>query len=229
MLPSVKSTIHTYKTFSGKNLQYRPFKVKDEQVLQEAKESEDSNLIARTVLDVIKGCLIKPGSEKLLPSFDVFRLLLHIKAASGGNIVKPRFHCEACEKPNGVDINLFDVAIKSKKEMEPRVFVGLDNDTGEDIHLNLKYPSLHDMLDQSDRSALAFYVDSVSSGENYTDLSEVSAEDVEAWVKEQEASVLVGLKEYIDNSPHLHYEVDFNCNCGKHNKFTLNKVEDFFM
>ena len=90
-MPLPKITTPTYELVlpsSNKKLKYRPFLVKEEEILILAMESQDTNTVANAVKDVLASCITTRGIKiEKLSTFDIEYLFLNIRGKSVGETI----------------------------------------------------------------------------------------------------------------------------------------------
>ena len=86
-MPLPKIATPTYELVlpsTGKKIKYRPFLVKEEEVLVLALESEDITQITNAIKAILKDCISTRIKVDNLPTFDIEYLFLNIRAKSVG-------------------------------------------------------------------------------------------------------------------------------------------------
>ena len=78
-LPKIATPTYTLELpSSGKQINYRPFLVKEEKLLVIALESEDTKQITTAIKQVLKSCVLTKGIKvETLPTFDIEYLFLN--------------------------------------------------------------------------------------------------------------------------------------------------------
>lgn len=230
MLPKLSSTVHTYKTLDGKAIHFRPFKVADEQTLLEAKESKDSELIINTVLDVLQGVVINQVDIKELPSFEVEQLLLQARIVSIGNEISVGIKCESCDDVNPVELDLREAKFIDKK-LDKRVMIGKD-EAGKEVFVLMKYPTFKDldtMKSKKEKNILRTCIDSISVGDMYIDMKDVTDKELDEWILGLEKDKVKSIYEFIKNMPKMHMRAEFTCRkCSHATKIEVEDFESFF-
>jgi hypothetical protein len=121
-----------------KVIKYRPFLVKEEKILLEAKESKNETQIINSLKQILKNCILTKGIKvEELPSFDIEYIFLNIRAKSAGENLDIIYTCDDDEETK-VPLTIFIDEIKVQKDPEhSRDIVLQDN-----LILRMKYPSL---------------------------------------------------------------------------------------
>lgn len=228
-LPKIASTIHTFTTLKGEKILYTQFNGGQEKMLLEAKESEDDTIIIQTVLEVLRS-IVRKGNLDALPTFEVEKLLLESRIVSVGPEVEIIIKDPDSGEKVEVTIDLSKAEL-SKNSTESRIHLGKTEGEGEDVYLNLKYPTFADLSDFSeisDEAKIRLCLDTVQTGENYLDLKEVSDEELTEWLLTLEKSSLNKLLEFVSDIPKLELQIDYRLKDGSEKTITLKDFKDFF-
>ena len=96
-----------------KEINYRPFLVKEEKLLVLALESEDTKQITQAIKAVLKSCVQTKGIKiEALPTFDIEYLFLNIRGKSVGESIDVNIICPDDEKTSvSVTIDLDDIQV----------------------------------------------------------------------------------------------------------------------
>ena len=96
-----------------KEINYRPFLVKEEKLLVLALESEDTKQITTAIKAVLKSCVQTKGIKiEALPTFDIEYLFLNIRGKSVGESIDVNIICPDDEKTSvSVTIDLDDIQV----------------------------------------------------------------------------------------------------------------------
>ena len=97
-----------------KELQFRPFLVREEKLLVLALESEDPKQITTSIKTVIKNCILTKGVKvETLPTFDIEYLFLNIRGKSVGEELEVNIICPDDEETQvPVTINLDEIEVQ---------------------------------------------------------------------------------------------------------------------
>jgi len=144
-MPLPKISTPTYELTlpsTGKQIQYRPFLVKEEKVLVIALESEDTKQITTAIKNVIKSCIQTRGVKvESLPTFDIEYLFLNIRGKSVGEVVEVNLVCpDDNETTVKAEINLDDIQVEKTEGHTNKIKI--DNE----IMMEMKYPSLDEFI-----------------------------------------------------------------------------------
>ena len=144
-MPLPKIATPTYELTlpsTGKQVQYRPFLVKEEKLLVIALESEDNKQITTAIKAVLKACVLTKGIKvESLPTFDIEYLFLNIRGKSVGEELEVNIICpddETTEVP--VTIDLDDIQVQRDDAHSNKIKL---DDT---LMMEMKYPSLDEFI-----------------------------------------------------------------------------------
>ena len=126
-----------------KVIKYRPFLVKEEKILLEAKESKNETQIINSLKQILKNCIVTKGIKvEELPSFDIEYIFLNIRAKSAGENLDIIYTCDD-DGETKVPLTIFIDEIKVQKDPEhSRDIVLQDN-----LILRMKYPALKQFVE----------------------------------------------------------------------------------
>jgi len=125
-----------------KEINYRPFLVKEEKLLVLALESEDTKQITQAIKAVLKSCVQTKGIKvEALPTFDIEFLFLNIRGKSVGEQIDVNVICPDDEKTSvKVVIDLDDIKIQKTEGHTNKI------ELDKNLMMELKYPSLDEFI-----------------------------------------------------------------------------------
>ena len=144
-MPLPKIATPTYSMVlpsTEKEINYRPFLVKEEKLLVLALETEDTKQITTAIKAVLKNCVLTKGIKiEALPTFDIEYLFLNIRGKSVGEDLDVKLICPDDNQTEvNVNINLDDIQVQKPEGHSNQI--KLDND----LMMELKYPSLNEFI-----------------------------------------------------------------------------------
>ncbi len=144
-MPLPKIATPTYSLVlpsTEKEIDYRPFLVKEEKLLVIALESEDTKQITNAIKAVIKACVLTKGIKvENLPTFDIEYLFLNIRGKSVGEELDVNIICPDDEETQvQVQIDLDDIKINKSEDHTNKI--QLDKN----LMMEMKYPSLNEFI-----------------------------------------------------------------------------------
>ena len=213
---------------TGKEIQFRPFLVKEEKVLLMAAESQDQKQYITAMMDVVNECTFKALNINRLPTFDVEYLFVQIRAKSIGESVTLEGTCSACGHKQDVKLNLETVTIDKVSEDLEDTF-----EVGSGIKIKVKPMRFIDSTSVTEiniTEIIGKMIDTIYDDENLYNASEYTKSDLDDFVNQLPRSVLTDIEKYIKGLPKLITTVEFVCEkCGHHNKYVLVGFQDFFV
>ena len=142
-LPKIATPTYSLELPStGKEINYRPFLVKEEKLLVLALESEDNKQITTAIKTVIKSCVSTKGIKvETLPTFDIEFLFLNIRGKSVGEELEVNIVCPDDKVPEvPVVIDLDDIQIQKVDDHTNQIKID------DSIMMEMKYPSLDQFI-----------------------------------------------------------------------------------
>ena len=159
-------------------------------------------------------------------------LFTQIRAKSVGEKSQINVKCTNCEHLN---LNEVDLSTVSVDVVEPEDTVV---DLGDDIFVELKYPSAYDLISLQDPDSTASdtlvativaSIDGIQTEKERIDASEVSKEELQEFVESMTGQQFKSVSEWVGKIPAMEKEIEFECkNCGTHNTQKLRGLVDFF-
>lgn len=128
---------------SGTKVSYRPFLVKEEKLLYIAMESQNEKEMIKAVKSILKACTnVKKVDD--LATFEIEYLFLRIRAKAVGEVSEFKIVCEDDgETSVSVSLNLEDIEVVVPRSHKKIL------DIGEDIKVEMRYPSLNAFVDRN--------------------------------------------------------------------------------
>ena len=199
---------------SGKNIQYRPFLVKEEKVLVIALESEDTKQITTAIKNVIKNCVLTKGLKiESLPTFDIEYLFLNIRGKSVGEELEVNIICPDDEETQvPVTIDLDDIKVEKNEEHTNKVKL---DDT---LMMEMKYPSLDQFIknnfDFKDQNAMdqsfeliASCIDKIYSEEEVWATEDCTKKELNEFLESMNSSQFKDIEKFFETMPKLAHKL----------------------
>ena len=217
---------------TGKTVRFRPYLVKEEKVLLMAFEQNDPIAAMKAIIDTIVVCVDGDLKHTELATFDVEYLFTQIRAKSVGEKSQINVKCTNCEHLNLNEVDLSTVSVDTVEPEETVV------DLGDDIFVELKYPTAYDLISLQDPESSASEtlvativasIDGIQTEKERIDASEVSKEELQEFVESMTGQQFKSVSEWVGKIPAMEKEIEFECkNCGTHNTQKLRGLVDFF-
>ena len=221
----------------GREVEYRPFLVKEQKVLMMAQEQENDAAMFDAVKNLIESVTFGKVKPDSLPIIDMEYLFLKIRTKSIGETANIQVTCnyDDCEGGQGTTvINLDDVEVVGE-EPENKIMIS------DELGVQLRYPRISDVV------ATPVKTDSVESkavqslelvkscmvniydAEEVNPISDASTNEINECMDSLSMSQLEKITSYFEGLPSLKKEVSAECEkCGKEIRTTVSGLNNFF-
>ena len=197
-----------------KEINYRPFLVKEEKLLVLALESEDNKQITTAIKAVLKSCVLTKGIKvELLPTFDIEFLFLNIRGKSVGEHIDVNVICPDDEKTSvKVVIDLDDIKVQKTESHTNKV--QLDKN----LMMELKYPSLDEFIknnfDFKDENAMeqsfkliASCIDKIYNEEEVWVAGDCTKKEITEFLESMNSQQFKKIEEFFTTMPKLSHTI----------------------
>ena len=219
-----------------KEINFRPFLVKEEKLLVLALETEDTKQITTAIKAVIKNCIQTKGIKvESLPTFDIEYLFLNIRGKSVGESIDVNIICPDDEKTSvKVVIDLDDIQVKKTEGHSNKV--KLDNT----LMMELKYPSLDEFIksnfDFKDENAMeqsfnliASCIDKIYNEEEVWVAADCTKKEIKEFLESMNSSQFKKIEEFFTTMPKLSHTIKVtNPNTKVESEVVLEGLASFF-
>ena len=219
-----------------KEINYRPFLVKEEKLLVLALETEDTKQITTAIKAVLKSCVLTKGIKvETLPTFDIEYLFLNIRGKSVGESIDVNIICPDDEKTSvKVVIDLDDIKVNKTEGHSNQI--KLD----ENLMMELKYPSLDEFIknnfDFNDQNAMeqsfkliASCIDKIYNEEEVWVAADCTKKEITEFLESMNSSQFKKLEEFFTSMPKLSHTIKVtNPNTKVENEVVLEGLASFF-
>ena len=214
----------------GREIEYRPFLVKEQKVLLLAQEQEDDAAMFRAVQDLITNVCEDVKSETL-PVIDMEWLFLKIRSKSVGETANIKLSCTdpKCDGTGEAVVNLDDVEVVGD---QPESKIMLNDEIG----IELRYPRVSDVnqvqgKDQATQTLemLKNSIVTIFDEENVYPTADASTNELNEFVEGLTMQQLEKITTYFDSIPSLQLDVESKCTtCDRELKTTAKGINSFF-
>jgi len=144
-LPKLNAPTYEMEIPSTKEkVKYRPFLVKEQKMLMIAQESQDPNMMANTMCDLIESCCDGVKEAEKMPTFDLEYMFLQLRAVSVGGDVELEMLCQDDNETKvPVTIKLDELKVTELPNHKKEVMIT------DKIGMTFRYPSLVDVAKYS--------------------------------------------------------------------------------
>ena len=219
-----------------KEINYRPFLVKEEKLLVLALESEDTKQITQAIKAVLKSCVQTKGIKvESLPTFDIEYLFLNIRGKSVGETIDVNIICPDDEKTSvKVQIDLDDIKVQKTENHTNKV--QLDKN----LMMELKYPSLDEFIknnfDFKDENAMeqsfkliASCIDKIYTDEEVWVAGDCTRKEITEFLESMNSQQFKKIEEFFTSMPKLSHTIKVkNPNTKVESEVVLEGLASFF-
>ena len=209
---------------TGKKVTFRPFTVKEEKYLMMAKNTGSYEDFLCTLANIINSCFDITLDAKKLPLFDIEYFFLKIRSKSINEIVEPTIVCPVTKEKIKVTINL--------EEIEPTEKINnFKLNISDGIIVNMKYPSLENLIQNNEGDVYDFAIDYIDSIETINEKIENTNTDrkeflefIELMTTDQFLKIL----NFIKTIPKIEKNILYKTSDGIERTLKLKGLKDFF-
>jgi len=225
----------TYRTVlpvSGQDIEYRPFLVKEQNILVQAKEGTD----AKQTMQSVKKLLQAVTSDKVviedLPTTDLEWLFIQVRKVSVGDTSKLLFPCVNRECPNTKDVTLVLDDIQPEGELPEDYTVMITDKVG----LTLSVPTVENVEKVADFQEENQTVELIKQSivnifdeENVYEGADLTKLERDEFVDSLTFPQLEILGKWFDQLPKLTTTLEWDCDeCATRNEQKLEGIQSFF-
>lgn len=218
---------------TGKEIEYRPYSVKEEKTLLLAIEAQDQRQMITAVQDLITACTFDEVNGRNLTMYDLEYMFLKLRAKSVGETSTIRAACSECEKYNDIEVNIDDVEVEGEIQKDMKVEL---TDT---VGMVLRYPRSSDISKQIEAEKkseyettlmmLAACIESIYDAEQVYMADDVTHAELVTFIESLSSSQFKGVLDIFQEMPTVRKVIEFDCTeCGHHNENKLEGLQSFF-
>jgi len=220
---------------TGKTVSYRPYLVKEEKILLQAKESNDEKTQQRAMLKLIKAC-VEDIDVNTLTTFDVEYIFLMLRSKASGETIELEWKCKSCETGNNINVNLNDIHMSKDIDNVNKII-----ELTKDISIEMKFINYNHMINMSstkatkDDTAEAFKmvkqsILSVNTEEERIIFDDESVKDQDAFIDSLSSEQFAKISGFIsDEMPFVVYDKKHSCsNCKEDLNVSIRGMANFF-
>lgn len=235
-LPIIETPKYTVTIPSTqKQIEIRPYLVKEEKVLMIALETNDSKQVLQAVKDIIRACAFEKINPNDLSIVDLEYIFLKLRAVSVGETASVKLKCQndSCNEmvETVIDLNSIEatrsVNVPNRIQLTEKIGVIMQPISVKAVQrLNgVEGKSQGDAVTQMIGASIEAIFD---TNEIYR-AEDQTPEDLTQFIDSLSSAHLNKIREWIEAQPKLAKEVDFTCKkCGKSSKLTLTGLQAFF-
>ncbi len=215
-----------------KEIDFRPFLVKEEKILLIAQESGEEPNFIRAMKDIVNSCTFGEIDAGSLTSFDLEYIFLQLRSKSVGEDAELGLKCEKCGEVNSVKINLEAIEVTKEKPLPNKVQLT------DEIGIIPQYIKVNDLITISEikqsgdvlTESITSTIASIYDKSNVYPMAEASPEDKREFVDSLNNNQMKQIEEVFTSVPKLQEKISFKCkSCGADNEQLLTGIESFFV
>jgi|TARA_R110000782_G_scaffold10515_3_gene32811 hypothetical protein len=214
---------------TGREIEFRPFLMKEQKILMLAQQSESSKMISKSTMDIIKACTFDTVNEKN-PLFDIEYVFLNIRAKSVGETVSLTMTCPDDKKTKvTVDVNLEEIQVQITKNHST------DINIGDGIKMVMGYPTIKDIdFSTKDDPDAAFKViracvKEIHNGDEISKRSDFSDKELDEFMDSFNSVQFEKTMEFFNTMPKLRHTIELkNPKTKKTSNVVLEGLDSFF-
>ena len=230
-LPKIEHPIHQLTLPStGKQINFRPFLVKEEKILLMAKQGGDEKEIVKALKQIINNCILDQDVDvDTFATFDVEYFFLKLRSKSVNNIVSLSYKDYEDEKVYTVDVDLDTVEVIKNPEHTNKIKINTS------VGVVMKYPSMEifNKLSSTNEEEVAFdiikkCIETVYDEDNVYSAKDFSEAEIDEFVQNLDVASLEKILDFFKTMPKLYYEVKYTNSLNNERTVPLDTLTDFF-
>ena len=216
---------------SNEIVKFRPFLVKEENILLMAMEGGETKDMMNAIKQIIGNCVSSPKLNiEELPLFDLEYVFVKLRAKSIGEKTKLGLKCEECDATTEVEVNIDEVEIVKGENHDPKIQLT------DDVGVVLKYPRI-DMMEgignlnniEEGFAVLRKSIEMIFSGDEVYEAKDHSEKELDDFLNSLTRDQFQKIQDFFDGLPKLKKDVKWNCSgCQKEREVTLEGMNAFF-
>ena len=225
----------TYRTVlpvSGQDVEYRPFLVKEQNILVQAKEGADAKQTMQSVKKLLQAVTNDKVVIEDLPTTDLEWLFIQVRKVSVGDTSKLMFPCVNRECPNTKDVTLNLDDIQPEGNLPEDYTVMITDKVG----LTLMVPLVEGVEKVADLKEESQTVELIKQSivnifdeENVYEGSDLTKAERDEFVDSLTFPQLELVGKWFDQLPKLSARLEWDCEeCGTKNEQNLEGIQNFF-
>ena len=217
---------------TGKQIEYRPFLVKEQKALMIAQESGEDKQIEKAFAQIINDCVLDDVDPYAMPMFDVEYVFLRIRGKSVGEKVKLSLLCPDDKKTRvDVEVNLEEVDVQMSVDHNNTI------ELSDGISMVMRYPCLKDMagFDEEGEITNLFEmikrcVQEVRQGETVYNRVDISDKELDEFIDSMSADNFERVTDFFNTMPKLIHVVEVkNPKTKKKSEIPIEGLQSFFV
>ena len=214
-----------------KDVQFRPFLVKEEKILLMAKESQNPADVLSAIKQIINNCCLDRKLDiNKLALFDLEFIFLKLRSISVDNVIKVSYKDREDQKTYDFEINLDEVKIKYPEKIDSNIKI-----TGKS-GIIMKYPSAALYDDEEFLNLEKDYmfeliircIDSIYYDEEVYQAKDYKKEELIEFLDNLNIKVFEQIQNFLLNVPKMEHKIEYKNELGNKREIILSSLNDFF-
>lgn len=216
---------------SKKEIEYRPFLVKEERIILMALENKNEIEILRAIKEAIRNCTFEKLDAESLSSFDIEYIFLKLRAKSKGEFVKLNVLCSAenCNSRTLLSVNIDNIAVTIPEGHTTKISLS-DN-----IGIMMKYPNPEIVMRDPETSeakkvfnAIILSIDGIYNNTEMFPAKDYTKEELGKFLDNLSQANFEKINNFFETMPYLKHDIVFNCKkCNTENKYSIEGLRSF--
>lgn len=219
--PTFKVRIHSL----DKDVEFRPFLVKEEKILILAQESGEVSEMIKAMQDIVTSCANGEIDGRDLPFFDLQYAFIQLRSQSIGSITDFVLICGECGHKTETELDLNTLTIDFTEGHTNKIMLS------DSVGVMMKYPTAEILADDETPAfdLVVSCIDKIFDTEEVYDAEEEGIEEVEKFVNSLSTLQFEKIVEFFQTSPRLEKTIEYTCaKCSRDNVVLIDGVENFF-
>jgi len=220
---------------TGKEVEFRPFLIKEEKALLIAQQSEDPHVMLSSIKEVIKSCVKQDIDVDSLATFDIEYIFVKLRSKSVGEMIDLTLECDTCTDDKAVakvniDLTKLNVSRNEKHTNNIKLF--------DDVGVMMKYPTI-DIIKELESAEENDYekvfeiigkcIDTVYNSSEVFHIKEQPEAETMEFLNNLTGEQFGKIREFFDTMPVLEHAIQYTCPvCNKEHNKLLRGLESFF-
>jgi len=217
-------------------IKYRAFLVKEEKVLLQALESEETKQIVEALKQIVHTCTFGSVNVNELPTFDLEYIFLQIRSKSVGEVAKIKVRCPDDNETfvtKEVDLSKVEVQVDDKHTNK------IVLDEAKKLGIIMKYPTINavdptanlkGMRTQQLFEIIGKSIYQIYEGDKSHNAVDYKPEELNQFIESLDSKAFGKIQDFFATMPKLSHEIEVeNPKTNVTSKVVLNGLSDFFV
>jgi hypothetical protein len=212
---------------SKKNIEFRPFNVREEKILLLAMETGNSDNIVTALTQIFELCTFGVCKLNEMIQVDAEYLFIHLRNKALGEGIDVSHECNNCSYKTEMTLNLEDIKVLDAEKVDPNIQIS------ENTIVTMSYPTLDKTIDLSDDAdplvSVAKCIESLTIGESVYHKEDTKLTDYVEYLNGLTQVQIDMLEAFFKTMPRIVFDLEYKCvKCETSNKIHLEGLNDFF-